>query len=499
MKRATAIFVNFCIPLLLAGQQSVTDSLLQVFNQSSDDSARVMTLCMISDEYSLSRADSAMYYAREALALATEKSKLRGQARALTRIGNLLKANGELLQGYETHIESLKISEAINDVRGIAASNSNIAEILKEQANFSHAMDYYWKANHSFMEIVKKLETAKPRNEDAIINNKSYLAITLLNIGDCYERMSKFDSALYFQEQAFVLSKEIGDTYNLGAIINNQGSIYVKKKMYDVALQKFHEAIPYLKEIDDQQFLANAYEGMSNVFLKAGQTDSPLFYARKSLSSAHTGSFTKEIFNAQLLLSSIFEARNATDSAFVYHKLATATKDSLFNMENLNKIQALNNQEQFRQLEIIAAKKKAEKERKDNLQMIAITIFIITFLSAVILLSRQKKKHRLIEYLGIVGLLLLFEFIALFIHPYIAHWTHHTPIYMLIILVGVAAILSPLHHRLTHWIKHSFMRHPTPHTEVVEEVKKKVNKPLQEKSPVVEPTLKIKTKPIEKK
>ena len=217
------------------------------------------------------------------------------------------------------------------------------------------------------------------------------------------------------------------------------------------------------------------------------------------MSSAHTGSFTKEIFNAQLLLSSIFEARNATDSAFVYHKLATATKDSLFNMENLNKIQALNNQEQFRQLEIIAAKKKAEKERKDNLQMIAITIFIITFLSAVILLSRQKKKHRLIEYLGIVGLLLLFEFIALFIHPYIAHWTHHTPIYMLIILVGVAAILSPLHHRLTHWIKHSFMRHPTPHTEVVEEVKKKVNKSLQEKSPVVEPTLKIKTKPIEKK
>ena len=217
------------------------------------------------------------------------------------------------------------------------------------------------------------------------------------------------------------------------------------------------------------------------------------------MSSAHAVSFTKEIFNAQLVLSSIFEARNATDSAFVYHKLATATKDSLFNMENLNKIQALNNQEQFRQLEIIAAKKKAEKERKDNLQMIAITIFIITFLSAVILLSRQKKKHRLIEYLGIVGLLLLFEFIALFIHPYIAHWTHHTPIYMLIILVGVAAILSPLHHRLTHWIKHSFMRHPTPHTEVVEEVKKKVNKPLQEKSPVVEPTLKIKTKPIEKK
>src|SRR5688572_14281782 len=205
MKRATAIFAYFCFPLLLAGQQSYTDSLLQVYNQSTDDSARVMMLCMISDDHSLSRADSAMYYAREALSLATEKSFPKGRARSQTRIGNLLKANGELLRAYETHIESLKISEKINDMVGIAASNSNIAEVLKEQANFSHALEYYWKANNSFIGIVKKLEAAKPKNEGAIFNNKSYLAITLLNIGDCYERMNKFDSALYFQEEAFKL------------------------------------------------------------------------------------------------------------------------------------------------------------------------------------------------------------------------------------------------------------------------------------------------------
>ena len=270
-----------------------------------------------------------------------------------------------------------------------------------------------------------------------------------------------------------------------------------KKKMYDIALQKYHEAIPYLQEIDDQQFLANAYQGMSDVFFKAGHTDSSLFYARKSLASATTGSFIKEMYNAQLMLSSIFEARKVTDSAFVYHKLATATKDSVFNMENLNKIQVLNNQEQFRQLELIAAKRKAEKERKDNLQMIAITIFIITFFSAIILLSRQKRKHRLIEYLGIIGLLMLFEFIALFIHPYIAHWTHHTPIYMLIILVGVAAILSPLHHKLTHWIKHSVMGHHSPDAEK-EEISKEVSPTLPETPSATESTLKIKTH-IEKK
>lgn len=66
---------------------------------------------------------------------------------------------------------------------------------------------------------------------------------------------------------------------------------------------------------------------------------------------------------------------------------------------------------------------------------------------------KKKIKPRTIETLGIIALLLVFEFIALFLHPYIAEWTHHTPVYMLLILVGVAAILSPSHHRLEKWMK----------------------------------------------
>jgi amino acid transporter len=53
-----------------------------------------------------------------------------------------------------------------------------------------------------------------------------------------------------------------------------------------------------------------------------------------------------------------------------------------------------------------------------------------------------------------VGLLLVFEFINLFIHPYLGRITDHSPIWMLLILVCLAALLVPLHHRLENWITH---------------------------------------------
>ena len=46
----------------------------------------------------------------------------------------------------------------------------------------------------------------------------------------------------------------------------------------------------------------------------------------------------------------------------------------------------------------------------------------------------------------------MFEFINLFIHPYLAHATNDSPVLMLLILIGIGALLVPLHHRLEKWI-----------------------------------------------
>ena len=49
----------------------------------------------------------------------------------------------------------------------------------------------------------------------------------------------------------------------------------------------------------------------------------------------------------------------------------------------------------------------------------------------------------------------VFEFINLLIHPYLARLTNDSPPLMLLILIGIGALLVPLHHKLEHWIAHA--------------------------------------------
>ena len=58
-----------------------------------------------------------------------------------------------------------------------------------------------------------------------------------------------------------------------------------------------------------------------------------------------------------------------------------------------------------------------------------------------------------ISFFGILGLLIVFEFINLLIHPFLERVTHHSPFLMLMALVALASLLIPLHHRMEKWIK----------------------------------------------
>ena len=138
-------------------------------------------------------------------------------------------------------------------------------------------------------------------------------------------------------------------------------------------------------------------------------------------------------------------------------------KDSLFSQEKAKEIENLTFQEKLRQQEIAEEKQRAKQERKNDLQLMGISAFIVSFLLLFLLVIRHKTKPRTIEFFGVVGLLLVFEFISLFIHPYIEEWTGHTPVFMLLILVAVVSILVPLHHRMERFVKEK-MAHKIAHS-----------------------------------
>jgi hypothetical protein len=149
-----------------------------------------------------------------------------------------------------------------------------------------------------------------------------------------------------------------------------------------------------------------------------------------------------------------FDSLHKIDSAYYYAKMKDALNDSVFNQNNINKIQAMEFNEQLRAIEDNAKKTEEALQRKQNIQYALIALGIIIFVILFLLLSRTVVvNERLISFFAILGLLVVFEFINLLIHPWLASFTFNSPVLMLLALVIIASLLIPFHHRLEKWIK----------------------------------------------
>jgi len=157
-------------------------------------------------------------------------------------------------------------------------------------------------------------------------------------------------------------------------------------------------------------------------------------------------------FFATGFLKTVYDKVQKIDSAYHYSKQESALRDTIYNQEKLNKIQALAFNEEIRLAEEQNKIFKERQQRKQNIQYALIAIGIIVLLSVYLLLSRSFVTNaKLIEFFGAIALLIVFEFLNLLLHPFLERITHHSPVLMLLSLVCIAALLVPLHHKIEKW------------------------------------------------
>jgi len=181
-----------------------------------------------------------------------------------------------------------------------------------------------------------------------------------------------------------------------------------------------------------------------------------------TLDSINTVPIQKNIYDVKRVaagfLTTIYDNNRQADSAFYYSRLESAMKDSLFSQNNLNKIQALAFDERLRIMEEDDRLADEAQRRRQNIQYALIAFGIIIFIILFLLLSRSFITNtRLIGFLGVIALLIVFEFLNLLLHPFLERVTDHSPVLMLLALVCIAALLVPLHHRVEKWAIHKLV------------------------------------------
>ena len=418
------LFLLSCLLMTHSNAQAnIKDSLKILLQKERKDTSRVKLLTDLSLAYARDNADTAMLLALEALSLSQRSGFVKGEAMSLNRIGFAYHILGNAPKAMEVWLQALKLNEKINNLAGLASNLNAIGLVYEGQGEYHQAIDYYLKS--------KKI------NEQ--ISNKVEIRINLQGLATSYVELKQYDSARFYAQQIFEVSgKE--PYFSMGRIYSASGENKLALEYYRMS-------------INTNWNLNSVFLNMAKLFENEGQIDSTLFYANRAFEISRRRGSAHGVLDASNFLSSFYEKRGKVDSAFFYIKVAKAISDSLFSKEKISQLQSLDFDEKLRQMEIATAELKSKEERKHNLQYAAIAVGLITFIILFLFLSRSiVVKEKFIEFFGVLGLLAVFEFINLFIHPYLAHATNDSPVLMLLILIGIGGLLVPLHHRLEKWM-----------------------------------------------
>lgn len=210
--------------------------------------------------------------------------------------------------------------------------------------------------------------------------------------------------------------------------------------------------------IGSAKYINLPYTALAEYHAAAGRNDSAIVYAKKAIDVVQGTPFSTMVMKPAQLLTELYR-NTAVDSAFKYSEMYKTANDSLYNFKAIQQTQLMTFEEDARQQELAVVKAQEDEQRHANIQYASIALGIVVFILLFLVLSRSYiASAKVISFLSVVALLIVFEFLNLVLHPVIGSITHHTPWLMLLALVCIAALLVPLHHRLRSGPPHAWWR-----------------------------------------
>jgi Tetratricopeptide repeat len=430
-------------------QYKKSDTLKILLSAEKQDSNKVNLLWQLSNEYQDNKPDTALLLAQEALQLARRIKYVEGESKALALLAAAQYYMGNYPQALENYLLKLQIEEKRKIPKDYSVALNNIGLMYVLLGEYDNAITYLHKSD--------SVETA---------NNLNYMKHSvMLNMGEAYFRKNKLDSSFAYFNKSLEWAKTSGTNDEIA--LSEVGVANALAKQHDnlAALQYYFTSINRLKNSTNEDLLCEATLGIAKVYSILNKKDSAMYYTRQSYTIGKKDGFISRQFDASQFLVELFKQNNKPDSALVYLQNSIALKDSLMGQDKIRQTQIMSSSEQLRQHQIVVEGQIAKAERKKQLQLLFIGIFIPIFFLFTLYISRMKIPTRIIKFMGIISLLLLFEYLTLFLHPFVVELTNHTPILEMLIFVSIAAFLIPMHHKLETWLIQKLTHIPNPYFE----------------------------------
>jgi tetratricopeptide (TPR) repeat protein len=283
------------------------------------------------------------------------------------------------------------------------------------------------------------------------INGESLFFENLLQ-GMVNVDLAKPDSALFYFRQAENVPIKNRDALLNSVFLLQTGRAYELKGDNDLAETYYKKTMAFCKEKNLPSSIMRTGNTYCNFLMQQAKYDEAKKIAIENLESCKRAGIKEGISNVAEILRKLYTHEGKKDSIIYYAQLQINYKDSVSSQKKQAEFQNLTFAQQLRQIDELTKLKEAESQRKQNIQYVLIALGIIILLMLYLLLSRSFiTNSKLIEFFGVIALLIVFEFLNLLLHPFLERITHHSTLLMLLALVCIAALLVPLHHKVEHW------------------------------------------------
>lgn len=255
------------------------------------------------------------------------------------------------------------------------------------------------------------------------------------------------------------LKKYLSNFGMSGQIDQVYAVIYTELNQFDSAGFYFNRALPYFEQKTSEANRINFYGQLGDYYQRTANYDKAIGYFQKVKEMGERNAQLEHTQSALKHLDSLYVKKGDFKSANQYNVLYYRYKDSIDKLKKENELtQIAAFDEQQRQERLLAEKEEA-KAKRIRIQYMGIVIAIGVLFIALVMMGWFKVSANTIKAIGFFSFLIFFEFIFLVFKKNIYGLTHGEPLYDLAFMIGLAAILVPLH----HWIEHKVIHFLTSH------------------------------------
>jgi tetratricopeptide (TPR) repeat protein len=265
---------------------------------------------------------TAIDYGKRALVLGTEIGNKDRVAKAHNVLGIAYTFIGAYSQALDESTEALRIREEQGQENAICQAINLIGVVYHHSGQYEKAIGYY-------QQILKRMET-KP--------DPRRLILTKLNMGYAQYKLGRLAEALENHQEALALAGSSKETIYVPYTHLNLGLTYSELKQFGEAKRYLQLAkAEYLKQ-GQRHGLVQVLNAMARLHMLSGDFAGGITRAREAGKLAKEINARDDLKSSYELMSDLYGKLGNVAASYRYFKLATLTKDSLYSIQESNKI-----------------------------------------------------------------------------------------------------------------------------------------------------------------